>query len=110
MDARKTLEVVVLGGTLVLSMNSAFGAVDACSNGTAISGGITSDGFIRASFTPKCSANVYVSVLDSTASFSVKSASAKGKSYFGGSTEGGSVGVCSTFTTFAAPTASSTGC
>lgn len=110
MDAKKTLEVVVLGGTLVLSMNNAFGAVDACSNGSAIAGGITSDGFIRASFNPKCSANVYVSVLDSTASFSVKSASAKGKTYFGGTTESGGITVCTTFTSFSAPTATTGGC
>ncbi len=110
MDARKTLEVVVLGGTLVLSMNNAFGQVDACSNGSAISGGVTSAGFVRAAFNPKCSANVYVSVMDSTASFSVKSASAKGKTFFGGSTESGGIAVCATFATFSAPAASANGC
>lgn len=110
MDSKKIIEAAVLGGVLVVSAN-AFAQTAACTSGTAaasVAGGSTS--FVKSAFTPKCSANVYVSILDSTASFSVKSNSIKGKSDFGGSTDSGGIAVCSTWTTHAVPTASTTGC
>ena len=91
MDAKKTIEVVVLGGTLVVAANS-WAANNACNNGSAVS--IATGGFIKVGFTPKCSGNVYADTLDGTQSFTVKSFSAKGKQFFGGTTEGGGVTAC----------------
>ena len=92
MDAKKAIEVVVLGGTLVVSANS-WGANNACANGSAAT--IATGGFVKVTFVPKCSTNVYADTLDGTQSFTVKSFSAKGKNYFGGTTEGGGVTACS---------------
>ena len=112
MNTKKTLEAVIAGGVLVVSLN-ANAQVNACSNGVnATLTGNTAGSFIAgsASITTRCSANVVVSVLDSTMSFAGKSNSMKGKSFFGGTTEGGAVSVCSTFGTWTAPTASASGC
>lgn len=91
MDTKKAIEVVVLGGTLVVSANS-WAANNACNNGAPVS--INTAGFVKVGFTPKCSTNVYADTLDGTQSFTVKSFSAKGKNYFGGTTEGGGVTAC----------------
>lgn len=109
MDTKKSLEAVVLGGVLMMSMQSAFAAA-ACTAGAAgtITAGTTL--FVKTAFSPKCSANVTVDVVDSTTSLSVKSASSKGKTYFGGTTEGGGISACGTFTTMGGITASTSGC
>ena len=108
MDNKKVLEAVIAGGVLVVSLNVNAAAVNACATGTATT--LTSGGYLSVSIVPKCSANVTVSANDQTSSFSTKGGSVKGKTHFGGSSEGGSVSVCSTFTTWSAPTAGTTGC
>lgn len=109
MESKKIVEAVVLGGVLLVSAN-AFAQTTVCSGGTgaAISGSTTD--FVKVAFTPKCSANTAVSVAQNSATLGVKAASTKGKTAFGGSTEGGGITVCSTFSTYAAPTAVANGC
>lgn len=112
MNTKKTLEAVIAGGVLVVSLN-ANAQVNACNNGTnATLSGNAAGSFINvsASIATRCSANIVVSVNDQTMSFAGKSGSIKGKSHFGGTTEGGAVSVCSTFGTWALPSASPSGC
>lgn len=68
---------------------------------TAASGAAVAAGeFVKVGFTPKCSANVFLTGNDqSPVLYTVGSASVKGKSYFEGSSVGGSVrrvGDCAT--------------
>ena len=96
-NTKKALEAVLVGGVLVVSLNNAAHAVTACTTGvaTAVQGSNTA--FVKTTFTPKCSANVAVDVIDTGAQFGVKGASAKGNQIYGGSSEGGSVSMCTTF-------------
>ena len=56
-------------------------------------------GFVKVAFTPKCSANVFLVGNDRSATvYTVGSASIKGKTRFGGSSVGGSVGNVGTCT------------
>lgn len=57
-------------------------------NGTAFTAG---NFFVKASFTPKCSANVYLSYKQDATTFAVGSGSAKGKTKFKGNSNGGGV-------------------
>lgn len=59
--------------------------------------------FIVNTFTPKCSANVFLDYEESGAILAVGSASAKGKNIFSGTTEGGAVAPTGTL-------CASTGC
>lgn len=65
----------------------------ACTTGSPVSGGITGDTtkFVAVTFNPKCSANVSVSFDQNATAFWAGGTSAKGKSGFGGSSQGGSV-------------------
>lgn len=73
---------------------------DVCAGGTAAANGTTltssNSDFVVTTFTPKCSANVFLSTSDNTTTFAVGAASAKGKSVFSGNTEGGAVAPTST--------------
>ena len=60
-------------------------------------------GFIKTVFTPKCSANVYLTGDDQTSYYGAGAASLKGKNVFQGSTAGGGVRASTTC-------ASATGC
>lgn len=93
---KKTLEAVLVGGVLVVSLNSAY-AASACDTGTMSTIATSAGSFVKTQFTPKCSANTVVDVLDSGATFTVQGASRKGNQVYGGSTEGGGVTMCSTF-------------
>ena len=108
MDKKQFIHAAVLGGALVVSLNA--GAATICS-GTAGSGtSVVTGTFVKAGFTPKCSANTLVAGTDGT-DYGVKGLSSKGKSIYGGSTAGGGVSLCSTFTgTATAPTALTSGC
>jgi len=69
-------------------------------NGAAVVGDSSAtNSFVKVGFTPKCSANVFMSANDENSLlFRVGSASGKGKAYFGGSSAGGAVtrmGECS---------------
>ena len=61
-------------------------------------GTVAASEFITTAFTPKCSANTFVSYSQSATIIGVGGASVKGKTIFGGSSEGGGVvnkGNCS---------------
>ena len=108
MTTKKTLEAVIAGGVLVVSIN-ANAQTSACTDGS-VAATIATGGFVVKSVVPKCSANVYLSVKDNTASFSAKSNSKKGRTEFGSNSDGGGITICTTFATHAAPTASDIGC
>ncbi len=64
-------------------------ALTSAASGTKVTGG---NNFVKVDFTPKCSANVFLVGNDqSPIVYTVGSASKKGKSYFEGSSAGGSV-------------------
>ena len=96
-NTKKTLEAVMLGGVLVVTLSNAT-AAQICNIGTASYVSGAAGTFVKTSFAPKCSANTLVDAVDNTASFGVKSASVKGNQYYGGSTEGGGVTMCSQIT------------
>lgn len=66
-----------------------------CTNASASAAGsaitITTGGFVKTSFTPKCSANVYLTGYDNSTYYGVGAVSTKGKNIFMGSTGGGGV-------------------
>jgi len=63
-------------------------AVTTAGNGAAVAVG----SFVKVTFTPKCSANVFLTGNDQNANlYTVGAASIKGKSYFDGSSAGGAV-------------------
>lgn len=105
----------LIGGIVVISAQSiptqvlAADAIcaGAAGNGTSVVG--TATNFIKATFTPRCSNNVHLDygVDASQSTVFVKSFSAKGKTYYGGNTTGGTVTSCSTFTS--APTSVTAG-
>lgn len=97
---KKVILCSVLAAAAISSMNAQAASSSFCSGGAATNGVAASAGtsFIKQAFTPKCSTNVYL-VGDevSVTSFAVGAASAKGKTFFGGSSEGGAVqsyGTC----------------
>lgn len=102
---KKELLGALVGGMVVIS-GQAFGVDNVCSgaagNGTVVTGVATN--FIKANFTPRCSNNVHMDygVDSGQSTVFIKSFSAKGKTYYGGNTTGGTVTACTTFTT--APT------
>ena len=105
METNKIVDALILGGVLVVSLGSQTAiaaAASACSDGT----------YIQQGFTPKCSAGVYVSVNDATATTAgVKGMSKKGMHNFGGDVVGGNVKACETTSVaYSAPSASTTGC
>lgn len=95
---KKIALAMVLAGFSFGAMAAATG--DACTGtaaGTATGAPGTNE-FIKAEFTPKCSANTFVSFSQTATAIGVGSASIKGKNRFGGSSEGGGVtqrGACS---------------
>jgi hypothetical protein len=101
-NTKKSLEAILVGGVLVVSLNAhaqnAQQQVCSTGGGTALTAGGTS--FVKTVFTPKCSANSVVTVVDDGASFGVRGASTKGNQIYGGSTEGGGVTMCTTFGTW----------
>lgn len=106
MNTKKSIEAVIAGGVLVVSLNA--NATSACNDGTIAT--LTSGGYLNVSIVTRCSANVFIDASDQTSSFSTKGASKKGKTVFGSNSDAGNVSVCSTFTTWAAPTAGNSGC
>ncbi len=80
-----------------LTTTTAVAAADTfCAGGAAAASTVTAaaatDKFVKVAFTPKCSANVHLQGNDvSTTLYTVGAASAKGKSKFTGTTNGGSL-------------------
>lgn len=83
-------------------------AAVACSGATASGNGssVAVGGFVKQAFTPKCSANTYVEVIDGDSVFKVGAASSKGKTSFNGSSAGGGVVAYTTCATAGACQAS----
>lgn len=113
METNKIVDALILGGVLVVSLGSqtAFAeAANACADGTAAA--VAKGVYVQQAFTPKCSAGVNVSVNQGSATEAgVKGMSKKGMHNFGGDVVGGSVKACETTSvTYAAPSATTTGC
>lgn len=104
MDKKEIIHAVAIGSVLVLNLSATGYAVaaEACNNGSASSIVSNDSGFVKNTFTPKCSANVTVRYSESNTDFYVRGGSAKGSHTFGGSTIGGGVAVCES-TSVAAP-------
>jgi hypothetical protein len=89
------MKKIVIVSLLALASSSVLAAVacDAQSPpvGTTVPGSPTN--FVRADFKPQCSANTHVVYTDDAAAQKLYggSASVKGKSYYGGSTNGGAI-------------------
>jgi hypothetical protein len=96
------MKKIIIVSVLALASSSVFAAT-ACGAasppvGTLVPGSATN--FVRSDFTPQCSANTHVVYTDDATAQKLYggSASVKGKSYYGGSTNGGAiqkVGDCS---------------
>ena len=86
---------IILGSVLAIAAVTSLSAnaADLCSGGAAGNGAAVAVGsFVKVGFTPKCSANVYLSGIDQSSTiYAVAAGSAKGKKIFAGSTAGGSV-------------------
>ena len=88
---------VFVAAALTSLSASATGEQTFCNGGAAGDSGATAAAtdtdFVKVGFTPKCSANVFLVGNDRSALvYTVGSSSVKGKSKFGGSSVGGSVG------------------
>jgi len=94
------MKKIVMAALLVGCSYGAMAATAACAVGTSTAVAQPAAGstnFIKNGITPRCSANTYVNFTDGSTRIDVGSASAKGKNYFGGSSEGGAVtsrGLC----------------
>ncbi|MBN8438394.1 MAG: hypothetical protein J0L95_10175 [Candidatus Accumulibacter sp.] len=117
-----SMKNVVMGSVLAIAAVTSLSAnaTPVCSGTVAGNGASFSAGtnFVKVAFTPKCSANVFLDGEETSPTvFRVGSASLKGKTKFGGSSVGGSVGnmgactgaggVCSGTDSAAAMTAAS---
>ena len=90
---------IILGSVLTIAaVTSITAQAEAfCAGGPAGASTVTAaaadTSFVKVAFTPKCSANVFLQGDDRSATvYTVGAASVKGKTYFGGTSEGGSVG------------------
>lgn len=101
---KKVILASVLGVVAAASVGTANAASTAqvfCSGtaGTGPAASVTAaTGFVKVAFTPKCSANAHVVGSDSDTYYRVGSASAKGKTRFAGSSNGGGVVAAGTCT------------
>jgi hypothetical protein len=93
-----TMKNVIMGSVLAVAAISSLSAnaANICTGGVAGDGAPVTSGanaFVKVAFTPKCSANVFLSGEDvSPTVYKVGAASVKGKSIFAGSSLGGAVG------------------
>jgi hypothetical protein len=91
------MKKIILASLLMVSVSTAFAqaVTTACSSGTAttVPGATDNTLYIRSGFKPVCSANSVVRFLDDVTAqkMTAGSASVKGASYFGGSTQGGAI-------------------
>jgi len=94
---KKVILTAVLASAAISSMsaNAASGTAVICTgNSTAAAGNAVTtatDTFVKVSFTPKCSANVHMVDNDQNTYYGVGSCSTKGKTFWVGSTAGGSI-------------------
>lgn len=93
---KKIVLCAVLATAAVTPLTATAAADVFCVGGAAgnssVTAGAATDKFVKVAFTPKCSANVHLQGNDlSTTLYTVGAASAKGKSKFTGSSNGGSI-------------------
>jgi hypothetical protein len=93
---KKIILASVVAVAAVSSMNAYATTASVCTGAAGNGASITYDTagtstFVRATFTPKCSANVFLVGDDMTSYYRVGAASSKGKQAFGGSTTGGGI-------------------
>jgi len=91
--------VAAVAAATSLGVNAAANSTAICTAPTAaenFSGTIAITGFIKTVFTPKCSANVFMTGDDQTTYYGAGAASKKGKNVFQGSTAGGGVKASAT--------------
>lgn len=109
MDIKKTAELVMIGGMLVISTaNTAAQAASISPSASATVRDVTSGeagGYVLEAFKLNLSANVSLAYDGNATAVAVKSASQKGMHTFGGTSNGGSVKQCEA-TSLASPTAS----
>lgn len=105
------MKKIILGSVMAIAAASSFnahatlGTQSICSGGAATAGAAVvsaTDAFVKVNFSPKCSANIHLVTDDGGTYYRAGAGSAKGKSYFGGSTAGGAIS--------AAGTCAATGC
>lgn len=97
MDRKKTVEVVLLGGALVVAVGGAVlpmqaNAAAVCSlSTTGIGSTITGNtaSFVKVDFAAKCSPNTVVNAVQSNQAFAAMGGSLKGNMTYGSSSEGG---------------------
>lgn len=97
MDSKKSLEAVLLGGALIVTLGSAVvplqaNAATICNldtdgTGSAVTGNESS--FVKVDFTAKCSPNTVVKYSQSNSAFAAQGGSKKGNTLYGSSSEGG---------------------
>lgn len=94
---KKVILSAVLASAAIGSMNAnaASGTATICGGGSVATAGSTvttaTDTFVKLSFSPKCSANVYLVDNDQNTYYGVGSGSTKGKTTWVGSTAGGGI-------------------
>ncbi|KFB67909.1 MULTISPECIES: hypothetical protein [Candidatus Accumulibacter] len=98
------MKKIILGSVLAIAAATSLSAnvanaasaaicsgVNAAGNGALVTAATDGTAFVRATFTPKCSANVHMAGEDNITYYRVGAASAKGKLGYGGSSVGGAV-------------------
>jgi len=107
------MKKVILSSVLAAAAIGSVSVANAASTAQSFCSGVSGSGaaadasssatsFVKVTFNPKCSANVFLYGSDSDAYYRVGSSSAKGKTRFAGSTMGGGIA--------AAGTCAATGC
>lgn len=94
---KKVILASVLAASAIAStnVNAASGTATICAGASSATAGAqvttATDTFVKVAFTPKCSANVFMTDNDQNTYYGVGSGSAKGKTAWVGSTAGGSI-------------------
>ena len=97
MNSKKTVEALMLGGALVVSLGGLMSpmvanAATICNlstdgNGSVVTGDTSS--FVKVDFKAKCSPNTVVKFSQSSQAFAAQGGSKKGNTVYGSSSEGG---------------------
>ena len=111
MNSKKSVEAILLGGALVVTIGGTMMPLDASAQvicslstngiGSTVTGNTAS--FVKSSFSAKCSPNTVVSFTQSETAAAAKGGSQKGSYVFGATSEGGGGAVACGGTTVSAP-------
>lgn len=83
---------------LALSASGVASAAGVCALGVGSAATVTAGNFVTQAFTPKCSSNTYVDLVDDTQYAAAGAVSAKGNEAYAGHTNGGAVKKDATIT------------